>query len=172
MKSNDIFCKLYDVWKKEEGKIIFENEHAYSILSVTPATPGHSIVIAKEHVERLEDLRGAELEGFVDAIPATAQAVRDIYDSDPERIVQFYKSLKDDPRPTDENVRNKIVEKATKMLQDKYLRVKPERIAYNVGINVGEYAGQTVDHLHAQLVPRRERGPGIVTAMELLLETQ
>ncbi|MFA6460995.1 MAG: HIT family protein [Candidatus Woesearchaeota archaeon] len=160
MKSNDVFCKLYDVWKRD-GKILFENDHAYSIFSVTPATPGHSIVIAKEHVERLEELRGHSLEGFVDAIPATLLAVQGIYDSDPERIVQFYQSLRENPPVLSS------VDAAVRMLQDHNLRVKPDS-AYNVGINVGEYAGQLVSHLHAQLFPRRERGPGIVTAMEEL----
>ena len=162
MKSDDIFCKLYDMWKRT-GKIIFENDRAYSILSVTPATPGHAIVIAREHVEHLEELRGAELEGFVDAIPATLKSIRDIYDSDPEKIVQFYKWLKENP-PVPSSV-----DLAVKMLKHRNLRVKPD-IAYNVGYNVGEYAGELVNHLHAQLFPRRERGPGMVTAMERLFE--
>ena len=162
MKSDDIFCKLYGIWKRD-NKIIFENDHAYSILSVTPATPGHAIVIAKDHVERMEELRGVALEGFVDAIPSTSVAIRDIYDSDPEQMVKFYQALKENP-PTPPSV-----DLATKMLQDKNLKVKPDT-AYNVGINVGGYAGQLVNHLHAQLFPRRERGLGIVTAMEMLLQ--
>jgi len=162
MKSDDIFCKLYDVWKKQD-KIIFENDHAYSIFSVTPATPGHSIVISKDHFERLEELRGAVLEGFTDALSSTALAIRDIYDSDPEKIVQFYNSLKENP-PTPVSA-----DLAEKMLQHRNLRVKPDT-AYNIGINVGGYAGQLVNHLHAQIFPRRERGPGIVTAMEKLFE--
>ena len=162
MKSDDIFCKLYDIWKKD-GKVIFENDHAYSILSVTPTTPGHSIVIAKDHVERLEELRGVALEGFVDAIPSTSLAIQGIYDSDPERMVQFYQSLKENP-PVPPSA-----DLAQKMLQDKNLRIKPDT-AYNVGINVGGYAGQLVNHLHAQLFPRRGKGPGVVTAMEKLFQ--
>ncbi len=162
MKSNDIFCKLYDVWKRD-GKIIFENDHAYSILSVTPATPGHSIVISKDHVERLEELRGVALEGFVDALSSTALSIRELYDSNPERIVRFYQSLKENP-PTPPSA-----DLAERMLQHRNVRVKPDT-AYNIGINVGGYAGQLVNHLHAQIFPRRERGPGIVTAMEKLFE--
>jgi len=164
MKSDDIFCKLYPVWKKEEGKIIFENEHAYAIFSVTPSTPGHSIVIVKEHFEFLEELRGNALEDFVDALPATAQTIRDIYDSNPERIVRFYEWLKENP-PTPQSA-----EKAEKMLQHRHLRVKPDIIARNDCINVGEYAGQLVNHLHVQLFPRRNRGPGVVTAMDYVFE--
>lgn len=162
MKSDDIFCQSYDIWKRD-GKIIFENDHAYSILSVTPATPGHAIVIAREHVERLEELRGSALESFVDAWPATIVSIRDMYDSNPGKIVQFYEWLKENP-PTPQSA-----EKAEKMLRHRHLRVKPDRIARTDGINVGEYAGQLVNHLHAQVFPRRERGPGIVTAMEIIL---
>ncbi|PIZ51213.1 hypothetical protein COY27_04270 [Candidatus Woesearchaeota archaeon CG_4_10_14_0_2_um_filter_33_13] len=162
MKSDDIFCKLYDVWKRD-GKVIFENDHAYSILSVTPATPGHAIVIAKDHVKCLEELRGIALEGFVDAIPSTSLAIQGIYNSNPENMVRFYQSLKENP-PVPPSA-----DLAIRMLQDRNLRIKPDT-AYNVGINVGGYAGQLVDHLHAQLFPRREKGPGMVTAMEKLLQ--
>jgi diadenosine tetraphosphate (Ap4A) HIT family hydrolase len=155
----DIFCRLYDSWKAK-GQVIFENDYAYSIFSVTPATPGHAIVISKPHVELLEQLRGPELEGFVDAIPATSHAIRGIYDSDPERVVQFYKSLRENP-PTPASA-----DLAQRMLEHRHLRVRPDR-AYNVGINVGGYAGQLVDHLHVQLFPRREKGQGIVTAMQV-----
>ncbi len=163
MISNDIFCKLYGVWKSA-GQVLFENDHAYSILSVTPATPGHSLVIAKDHVERLEELQGSALEGFVSAIPSTLSAIREIYDSDPERMVRFYQSLIEKP-PVPSSV-----DAAVRMLQDQNLRVKPG-YAYNTGINVGEDAGQLVNHLHVQLFPRREKGPGVVTAMDMLLHS-
>lgn len=160
--SDDIFCKLYSVWKKD-NKILFENNHAYSILSVTPATPGHAIVISKSHVERIEELMGEALEGFVDAMSLTHLAIQQQYDSDPEEIVKFYQSLKENPPSPSYAVL------AEKMLQHRNLKVKPDS-AYNIGINVGGYAGQLVNHLHAQLFPRREKGPGIVTAMEKLFE--
>ncbi|MBT7902883.1 HIT family protein [Candidatus Woesearchaeota archaeon] len=156
--SLDIFCKLYEPWKKA-GKIIYENDHAYAILSVTPATPGHAIVISKSHVETLDELRGESLEGFVDAIPATLSAIQDLYQTNPAALVEFYQNLRDNP-PVPVSAK-----KAKKMLRHKHLLASPDW-SHNVGYNVGEYAGQMVNHLHAQLFPRRERGPGIVTAME------
>ncbi|MDD5193655.1 MAG: HIT family protein [Candidatus Nanoarchaeia archaeon] len=160
MKSTDIFCVLYNNWKRDD-LVLFENDHAYSIFSVTPVTPGHAIVIAKEHFERLEELRGVALEGFIDAMPSTLAAIQRIYDEDPEKIVQFYQFLKKNP------LTDSPLDSAKRMLQDRNLRIKPD-CAYNIGINVGGYAGQSVNHLHAQLFPRREKGPGIVTAMERL----
>lgn len=161
--AKDIFCDLYGSWK-QAGKIIFENDHAYSLLSVTPATPGHAVVVSKVHAERIEQLRGASLEGFIDAFGDTAVAVQKIYAEDPGRIVEFYRSLKEAPPLPG------VDAMAEKMLQHRHLRVIPDS-SYNIGINVGGYAGQSVNHLHAQLFPRREKGFGVVTAMSLLLES-
>ncbi len=155
---SDIFCTLYDRWKNE-GKVVFENDHVYSILSVTPATPGHAIVIPKRHVEFPEELAGYELVDLMRARPATILSIQSIYESDPDQIVRFYQDLKENP-PTPASR-----ELAQRMLVDKDLRVKPEQ-SYNAGCNVGEYAGQIVNHFHEQLFPRRGRGPGIVTAMQ------
>ena len=42
-----------------------------------------------------------------------------------------------------------LLEKAKKHLDEKY---NPD--GYNIGVNVGEYAGQTIFHLHIHLIPR------------------
>ncbi len=42
-----------------------------------------------------------------------------------------------------------LVEQAKKMLDEKY---KPD--GYNIGVNCGESAGQTVMHIHVHLIPR------------------
>lgn len=44
-----------------------------------------------------------------------------------------------------------LVDKAKELLDEEYL---PD--AYNVGINCGEEAGQTVMHMHVHLIPRYE----------------
>ena len=153
---------LFPVWKRN-GTVIFENGSAYSILSVTPAVPGHALVIPKRHVENLQDLRGKELEDFVDALPGTKDAIRELYKGDASRIVEFYQGLVSNPPiPISRDL-------GEMMLGHEDLRVPPDEIAYNIGINVGEYAGQMVNHFHAQLFPRRERGAGIVTMVRSYL---
>lgn len=42
-----------------------------------------------------------------------------------------------------------MIEKCKKLLDEKY---KPD--GYNIGINCGESAGQTIMHLHVHLIPR------------------
>lgn len=52
---------------------------------------------------------------------------------------------------TEEEVKElyKLMHKVKSIIDDKY---KPD--GYNVGINVGEYGGQTIMHLHIHLIPR------------------
>jgi diadenosine tetraphosphate (Ap4A) HIT family hydrolase len=162
MATEDIFCRNYGKWRAE-GKIIFENSHAYSILSVTPATPGHAIVISRDHFETLDELGPEVLQGFMKAIPQTLKAIQGIYDRDTNEIVEFYKALKQNP-PTGASL-----ESAQRMLDHRHLRSRPAG-DYNIGINKGAMAGQLVPHLHAHVFPRRENGTGIVTAMRSALE--
>ncbi|WP_244895423.1 HIT family protein [Evansella clarkii] len=46
---------------------------------------------------------------------------------------------------------NELLEKGKSLLDEKY---RPE--GYNVGINCGETAGQTIFHVHVHLIPRYE----------------
>ncbi|MCW8999387.1 MAG: HIT family protein, partial [Kangiellaceae bacterium] len=40
--------------------------------------------------------------------------------------------------------------------KDKLLEADPEISGFNIGMNCGESAGQTVMHFHAHLIPRRD----------------
>jgi diadenosine tetraphosphate (Ap4A) HIT family hydrolase len=55
------------------------------------------------------------------------------------------------------------------MFMHKHLLIRPLLEHYNPCINVREEAGQLIPHLHVQLFPRRESGPGVVTAMGYIL---
>lgn len=57
-----------------------------------------------------------------------------------------------------------LVAKAARMLNEAY---KPAGL--NIGINVGEAAGGSIDHLHVQLVPRYKRETGF---MEVIADTR
>jgi len=42
-----------------------------------------------------------------------------------------------------------------KIRKDQILKLDPTVVGFNIGINIGEAAGQTVFHLHIHLIPRR-----------------
>ncbi len=50
----------------------------------------------------------------------------------------------------------KIIRNTKKVLDKKF---KP--LAYNIGINDGSYAGQTIPHLHIHIIPRYEGDGGL-----------
>ena len=157
---DDIFCKSYINWKKE-GKILFENKYAYSILSVTPALPLHSIIITKRHIELEKELKKEEAKGLFDAINKTFEELKIL---NKKQIKTFYTSIIQNP-PTTESIKL-----AKEILIDPTLFDKP--IAYNLGANVGEEAGQLVNHFHIHLFPVTKKGKGIVSMVRRYHQTQ
>lgn len=49
-------------------RIIGSNEHAISLLSSPRLTPGHSLVIARRHIERLDELTSDEMQAVHELI--------------------------------------------------------------------------------------------------------
>jgi diadenosine tetraphosphate (Ap4A) HIT family hydrolase len=62
-----VFCAL------AADKILAENEHAVWILDIHPASPGHSLIVPKRHVESFFETTPAEREGIL-ALLDQAQA--------------------------------------------------------------------------------------------------
>ena len=153
-QENCIFCNSYN---EDRKKIIWENQEAFSVFNYIPSVPGHSLIVTRQHVTDLNNLTGSVLEGFIHAIPQTFKSIQEIYETNPENIVEYYKDLIINP-PED-----KARSFAKQMLNHPHLLVKP--IAYNWGMNYGYEAGQRAIHLHIHLFTRREEGLGIATAM-------
>lgn len=160
--SADIFCALYDNWKKE-GLILYENENACGMLTFNSVVPGQAIIFPRRHIISLEDLTWFEAKDLMAiAVPETFKAIQKMYEADVDFLSKFYENVKNNPPfPLSKDY-------AEKMLADPVLKISP--VAYNVGINCGKEAGQSVNHLHLHLFPRREAGVGIVAAMERLLQ--
>jgi diadenosine tetraphosphate (Ap4A) HIT family hydrolase len=158
-----IFCSSY--WEnKKKNLIIWENEESFSVLNYKPSIPGHALIVTKQHITDLTKFAGSALEGFIQAIPQTFDAIKKIYEEEPETIKEFYKELMKNPP----EIKSRFF--AEKMLNHPHLLVKP--IAYNWGMNYGYEAGQRAIHLHIHLFPRRETGLGIATAMRKHLASE
>jgi len=115
--SECVFCDIVD---GEERTPLVRTRHWMSFFPIGPVNSRHTLLVPVRHVERMEDLHGAEAENMLDVLWRTLRAL-----------------------DVDE---------------------------YNIGVNAGAAAGQTVFHLHVHVIPR-ERGDvadprgGIITPL-------
>jgi diadenosine tetraphosphate (Ap4A) HIT family hydrolase len=89
-------------------RIIETAEHAFVVLDAHPVSPGHTLVIARRHVDDVFDLRADE---FTEVIRLIRSA-----------RIRLASTL----NPT----------------------------GFNIGVNVGKDAGQTIPHVHVHIIPR------------------
>ncbi len=87
---------------------IYENDFFFIIRDKFPVSPGHSLIISKDHK------------------------------TDYFTLTEFERKNLDD-----------VILKAKELIENEY---KPD--GYNIGMNCGEVAGQTVFHFHCHLIPR------------------
>ena len=131
-----IFCKLYR--KKEE--IIYQSKYFYARFERFPVSPGHTELIPMRHTVSLLDLNKEE---WMD-LKSSIKDVIAIIERTP------FKKL------YGEYLKNPLNEKSEwfckKMLENSNVEKKPD--GHNIGVNEGEAAGRTIDHLHIHIIPR------------------
>jgi histidine triad (HIT) family protein len=82
LRSDCVFCRIIE--GKEKAEIIYENEHAISILDVNPVNLGHALVIPKNHYEDFLHLPEREYEAILKAIKIVAEGVVNGIEPKPE----------------------------------------------------------------------------------------
>lgn len=102
---NCLFCNI------DRGRIISENDLAYTVHDGYPVTELHTLIIPKRHAETYFDLSDQERDACYQLMEQSKDAIE-----------------AEDPTVT----------------------------GFNIGINNGESAGQTIFHSHIHLIPRRE----------------
>lgn len=108
-------------------RIIAQNEHAYVIRDGFPVSPGHTLIIPRRHIGSFFDTTQDEKLALLELLEIS---------------------------------RNGLVEKgADAVFAEQKQATEPFSklpTAFNIGINDGPAAGQTVPHLHIHLIPRYE----------------
>ena len=100
------FCKI----DSDMSFVLFESEHFYLMQDKFPVTPGHLLIIPKQHITSPFGLSEAEWHNL-----------------------------------------RAILEEACSLLKTGDNQIT----GFNVGINIGSDAGQTIPHLHMHVIPRR-----------------
>jgi histidine triad (HIT) family protein len=76
--SDCVFCKIIN------GEIpsvkVYENEHVYAFLDISPVTKGHTLVIPKVHKENVYELSEDEAANLFKEVPKIANAIKKSFD--------------------------------------------------------------------------------------------
>lgn len=118
---------------------LFSNQHFFAVADGSPVNPGHLLIIPYRHVEDYFSLTKEEASSLYDMLQQGRAYGRD------ERLKQGYLKA--------------LAHKKTSAKSKQFIRLAlknwQQKIAgYNIGINNGVSAGQTVFHLHVHLIPR------------------
>lgn len=73
MDAECIFCQI--IQKKIPCAQVYENEHVLAFLDIAPISPGHCLVIPKEHFSRLETCPSSLIAKLTENLGTIAQAV-------------------------------------------------------------------------------------------------
>lgn len=74
MADNCIFCKI--VSGEIPSKTIYEDDDVKAFLDISQATPGHTLLVPKKHVENIFEYNDELAQKVLTKIPMIAQAVR------------------------------------------------------------------------------------------------
>jgi diadenosine tetraphosphate (Ap4A) HIT family hydrolase len=141
-KVDCVFCCL----TLENCVALHASARTVTILDRTPVTLGHCLVISRRHVSSMDALTESELaELFTQARHVAQVVLREVYltrrVSDASRLT--FSERMSAREPTEEPVTR--VEASVS---------SQERFGYNIGVNNGRCAGQSVPHVHVHVIPR------------------
>lgn len=86
MSEDCIFCSIIE--GDIPGRIVHETDDAVAFLDANPLARGHTLVVPKEHHERLDDVPGEEATGLYSALHDVVPAVENAVDA-PATTVAF-----------------------------------------------------------------------------------
>lgn len=135
VKEDCLFCKPN---KLTQRATIKDHKDFKVILDPFHVSFGHKIIVPERHVEKIDDLEPEELENLQKRILGTKdKAVKT------ERTKEHYFEI----------MKAEKSEKSEEMIRA-VIGNKEKPDGFNIGINEGEAAGQTIEHLHIHVIPR------------------
>jgi len=161
MTKDTLFTTLYQN-PRSDTNIFFESNHSFAMLSVTPATPGHFLLIPKKPVVVLDELMDAEISSFIRDRALAQRALIDEFDS--LHLDSFYNGIAVSPP--------KFIDPVNARCMDNHRFLHEAPADYNIFVNCGPGSGQIIPHYHEHHIPRRleEQGRGgAVKAATLLV---
>lgn len=140
MNPNCIFCNIENLLKTH---IIYSGDNLYAIFDSYPVSPGHALIIPKRHIPSILELNHKELDELIHVLPNVKKSIeqRDLKNL----YINFLTNSKD----------KKAIFFYKKML--KRLEKNSKIEGYNIGVNQGKVAGQTINHLHIHIIPRYQK---------------
>ena len=83
---NCIFCEI--VQGKKDGHFIYEDENYVAFLDIYPIDTGHSLVMPREHFEKITDMTAEKVGDLFSKIPKIAKAVIEATKADAFSVAQ------------------------------------------------------------------------------------
>jgi diadenosine tetraphosphate (Ap4A) HIT family hydrolase len=108
-------------------------------LDPNPVSFGHILVIPNRHVEKFDELDEDELLNLGEAVTKSKKLAEE-----KSRIKEKYSDI------------SEVKDLNSNRMIDSIIREKEDPEGFNIGLNEGKAAGQTIDHLHIHVIPRYE----------------
>ncbi|KAI0132594.1 Bis-triphosphatase [Xylariales sp. AK1849] len=130
-------------------QVFLRTPHSFALVNIKPLLPGHVLICPIKSHKRLTDLSAPELTDLFQAVQRVQQMLAKHYFT--SAADRSSSSTEQEPR-----VGGKAVHAAA----------TPEAGSFNIAIQDGSEAGQTVPHLHVHVIPRirgeteKTEGPG------------
>ena len=131
-----IFCGS----NKLDSSTKIEKHEKFTLrLDPNPVSFGHMLVIPDRHVEKFDDLDEDELSRLGEIVAKSKKIVEE-----KRRFREKYSDISE----AKDNPSNDMI--------DSVIGEKEDPDGFNIGLNEGKAAGQTINHLHIHVIPRYE----------------
>lgn len=139
------FCELSRTYLNLP-RLVYDNDRFFSLLDAFPVTPGHTLVVPKRHFKSPFDFSTYDWQALNTALIDTRDCIEFLISN--AELRRKYDAMH--AAPMNEQQQRWIA----RVLCSRDTDTRPD--GYNIGVNIGETAGQTVMHAHFHIIPRHK----------------